>query len=271
MAGDPHPDLKRIEKERQRSCAVFASSSRCADAIRQFIADHTDRQLHLALLENRTEISPRRTVGSTLGTLVLGSGLRHWAGIPGHVRSYRPSSDIDPAFLLSTARVVWFYDPAEPTPPKAETAAWACAANVALAGRLGLPVLVYDADGRPLAMPVTGPFADMINGDLLQWEADRLAFTDRICQEGLGFDPDTCEPALWSCRGGAISAGSLALPQDLTWRIRRLEIWFDEGDPGVGFDEATWDAIVAEGWACINDLKAALGANVKIEMRLPST
>lgn len=271
MTGDLHPDLMRIEKERQHSCAVFASSPRCADAIRQFIADHSDRRLHLALLEAGTNASPRRKAEPTLGALTLGPGLSRWSGVFSNVRSFRPSSGIDPAFLVSTARIVWFHDLSDPIPPEATTATWACAVNVALAARFGLPVSVYDATGRPVATPLTGRFADAINDDLFQWEAHRRAFTDQICQEGLAFDPDTCEPAFWSRRGGGISAGSLALPQDLTWRIRRLEKWFDEGDPGVGVDEALWDAIVAEGWACIADLKAALGAHVEIEMKLPTS
>jgi hypothetical protein len=271
MSGDLHPDLMRIEKERRRSCAVFACSLRCADAIRQFIADHSDLRLHLALLEGGTEESPRRKAEPTLGALTLGPGLRRWSGVPGNVRSFCPSSGIDPAFLLSTARVVWFHDLSEPIPPKTATAAWACAVNAALAARFGLPVSVYDATGRPVAMPLTGRLADAMNNDLFQWEKRRRAFTDQVCGEGLRFDPDICEPALWSRRGGAIDVGALSLPQELIWRIRRLEMWFDEGEPGQAVDEALWNAIAAEGRACVADLKATLGAHVKIDMKLLSS
>ena len=255
--------VERIERDKLRSVGVFASSMACADAIRRFVADSQDLHLHLALLQDGTGMSPHRQSELTLmGKVVdMSRWPRDW---PQNVRRALSSMDIDPGFMVSASRLVWFVDGNDAVLPVAGTGCYSCAVNIALGLRHGLPLECYNGEGQRIPSPLIGTLADFLDAELFNWQIVRRAFTEKIKSEGLQFSPDICEPALWSARGGAIDVGRLELSVGLTWQIRRLEIWMNSHEPGEEWSSEEEASFEAEERECVRLLQAELGQNVPI-------
>lgn len=262
----PPPDwtspLDEADDERQRSAVVLASSMACADAVVSFLNSGHSLLLHLALLEDGTDLSPRITLEPTLYKAV-------WPDrrlpLPKGCISLRPSSDINPALLVSSWRIIWFVDSQTPLLPRRHSGAWSCAVNAALGVRYGRTLHCFNEHGTAISSPLVGPLLDYVRTELDEWQEARRAYTDRIRTQGLVLAYDMDATLMFADRGGAIDAGDLDLSQPLMWRIVRLERWMRSFPHGGDWSEVEANAFSAELHACADEIRRELGTTVKID------
>lgn len=264
--------LEEIEARKARRMLLFASSRACAPAIAERLArDRTDL-VQLVLLEAGSGLSPRRTDEQKLADLVLGSDWRRGPSVrkwPESLECVRVSSALDPALLASTSRIEWFFDSGAAIEPLPGSADYACAVNVALGALYGIPWSCFDDRGRARPSPFSGPFGSCIVDALARELERRRRFTEDVRLEGLVLYPDCCEPALWSGQGGGISAGSLDLPLDVIWRLRRLEMFVDEMPVETAWPEEANAVAEAEKEICAALVRSALNTKVSLEWAFP--
>lgn len=250
--------LGEMEQDRLRTAVVFASSMACAETLLAFLRSDHGLELHLALLQEGTGLSPLRTAQPTLYDLV------RKAEIP-EALSLRVSLSVDPALLLSASRLIWFRDLAEPLPPEPGSGLCSCALNIGLGMEYGLSVGCFDARGRSFWPPFEPMLATMVDCDLKDWRAHRRAFTDRIRADGLVLAYDYDGTLLWGAQGGGIEAGSLDLPPALTRRVQQMEYWMNFQPLGEAWSKGEeFDAFHAELPRLADTLAETLGTTVKL-------
>lgn len=254
--------LDQADADRQRTAVVLASSMACADAIKAFLASDHWLLLHLAMLQDGTDLSPRTTPEPTLYKAVWPD---RRGPLPKGCISLRPSMGINPALLVSSWRLIWFVDSQTPMLPQRHSAAWSCAVNAALGLCYGLTLHCFDEHGERISSPLAGPLVDYVREELAEWEEARREYTDRVRTQGLVLAYDWDATLMFADRGGAIDAGDLDFSQPLIWRVVRLENWMRSFPLGGEWTDEENAAFSAEIHAVAEDIRRELGTTVKID------
>ena len=248
--------LQRLDEEKARSIALFVSDAACVGAVRAFIANEPRANFHLVILEDGVQ-------SGLVDSLTM-------ANRPANARRASMATRIDSSILASVARLVWFIDESGPIPPSPRSGRHWCRLNVALGLRYGLTLECYDAGGNRIASPFDGEDSARLDAELRQWHSDGKALAARFKHNGLVLSPYPLEPMIWTVPGYGVDSCSLAISPNLTWRIRRLELWMDDHEtPNHEGSDQDWapgeeEAFAAELHGCAQALREELGVEFAV-------
>ncbi len=259
--------LDDYDERKKRAVALFASSVACANAVRKHIDENQNQKFDLVLVDEDPDSRPDGPGLSEIVTEMFGPDCFYAENIgklPANVGDINLSDEVEPTILISVSKMVWFRHWAEPVIPDPGDGSWIFATYATIGSKeFGLPLECYDEEGTPTPSPIGDTFAELMQEEFSVWEKSRREFTDRLKSDGVTLVPDTEGSLILTKRGTSISVGSIDLPLDLMWRLRRYEKWIQSHSPWDEWTDEEDAFCDKEGKACAKLLGQQLGVDVK--------
>ncbi|MDA7948376.1 MAG: hypothetical protein MPJ78_12985 [Hyphomicrobiaceae bacterium] len=259
--------LNEYDERKQRSVALFASSVACSDAVRNHITENKDQTFDLVIVDEDPRLRPDGPGLPRLIEELFGPDCFHAENIgnlPANVGDINLSDQVEPTVLISISEMVWFRYWAEPITPDPGDGSWIFGTYITLGSQLfGLPFKCYDEEGAQIDSPLQDIFADSMKEEFADWQTSRREYTEELKSERLKLVPDCDLNLLVTENGTSVEIGSIDLPLDLMWRLRRLEKWIHSHSPWGKWTDDDKALCDTEGKACAESLSQKLGVEVK--------